>query len=274
MTMNRDFDLLICPKTKQALTVDLEEKLVVSANEKIKYPIIEGILDFCHKDSQKEYIAKSYDTVSSSYDNMLTSATFLTRMYNKIVWGLYDKDYVDGLLSLFPDAGNKVILDVPVGTGVFTMELYKKIAKSSQIIVLDYSMGMLKKAKERYEANGINNIIYIRGDIGNLPLLNDSIDILLTMNGYHAFPEKEKALSEMDRVLHPGGTLLGCFYIKDQRRITDFVVNHVYQPLGSFTPPFFSLNEIQEQWGTYFGFKQYDNVKSIVYFSGERKGTG
>jgi ubiquinone/menaquinone biosynthesis C-methylase UbiE len=262
--------MFMCPKTRQALQVDLQRGIAVTADEKIKYPLIDGIIDFCFEDKQTS-IAKSYDTVSSSYDKLLTNATFLTRMYNKIVWGLYDTDYVVDLLSLFPIADNKVILDVPVGTGVFTLDLYKKIAKSSQIIVLDYSMGMLRKAKERYEKNGIDNIIYVHGDIGGLPLLDGSVDVLLTMNGYHAFPEKEKALLEMARVVKLGSAILGCFYIKDQRGLTDFVINHVYKRLGSFTPPFYSVAEIKEQWGKYFEFNQCDNVKSIIYFSGIRE---
>lgn len=269
--MNRIFDLLMCPQTKQPLKIDVEKGTVVSTDGNIKYPMIDGIIDFCSEDNQKKYIAQSYNTVSSSYDKLLTSATVLTRLYNKIVWGLYDKDYVDSLLSLFPNANNKVILDVPVGTGVFTVDLYKKIAESSQIIVLDYSLGMLRKAKERYERNGIYNIIYIHGDVGRLPLLDNTVDVLLTMNGYHAFPEKEKALSEMVRVIHSGSSLLGCFYIKGQRKFTDFVINNIYQPLGSFTPPFYGREEIKEEWGKYFEFKQYNNVKSIVYFSGIKK---
>jgi ubiquinone/menaquinone biosynthesis C-methylase UbiE len=269
--MNQISDLLICPKTKQLLKIDLQKEIAVSNDEKVKYPLIDGIIDFCSEDNVTKHIAQSYDIVSSSYDNLLTSATLFTRLYNKAVWGLSDKDYAERLLSSFPISNNGVILDVPVGTGVFTVDLYKKIAASSQIIVLDYSMGMLRKAKERYEKSGIHNIIYIHGDIGELPLLEDSVDVLLTMNGYHAFPEKEKALHETARVMKPGSSLLGCFYIKDQRRLTDFVVNHVYQRLGSFTPPFFGLEEIEEQWGKYFEFRQYSNVKSIVYFSGIRK---
>jgi ubiquinone/menaquinone biosynthesis C-methylase UbiE len=269
--MNQISDLLMCPKTKQPLKLDLQKEIVVSADAKIKYPIIDGIIDFCSADNQKTYIAQSYDTVSPSYDKLLTGATFFARMYNKVVWGLRDKDYADDLLSLFPLANNRVILDVPVGTGVFTLELYQKIAKSNRIIVLDYSMGMLRKAKERYEKNGIDNILYIHGDIGGLPLPDGSVDVLLTMNGYHAFPEKEKALREMARVVKPGSEILGCFYIKDQRRLTDFVIGHVYQRLGSFTPPFYRFEEIQEQWGRYFEFSQCGNVKSIICFSGIRK---
>jgi ubiquinone/menaquinone biosynthesis C-methylase UbiE len=195
--MIRISDLFMCPRTGRPVRIDLQSGMAVTADEEIKYPILNGIIDFCSADSRGTAIVESYDAVSDSYDKLLTSATFLTRLYNQIVWGLDDADYVDDLLSLFPLAHNKVILDVPVGTGVFTLDLYKKIAKSSQIIVLDYSLGMLKKAKERYERNGIDNIVYVRGDIGRLPLPADSVDILLTMNGYHAFPEKEKALREM-----------------------------------------------------------------------------
>jgi ubiquinone/menaquinone biosynthesis C-methylase UbiE len=266
--MTQISDLLMCPKTRQPLQVDYQSGIAVTADAKIKYPIIDGIIDFCSEANPQTYIAESYDTVSSAYDQLLTGATFFARMYNKIVWGLNDKDYVDDLLSLFPIADNKVILDVPVGTGVFTLDLYQKVAKSSQIIVLDYSMGMLKKAKERYEKNGIANLIYVHGDIGGLPLPDNSVDVLLTMNGYHAFPKKEKALLEMARVVKFGSAILGCFYIKDQRRLTDFVINHVYKRLGSFTPPFYSCAEIKEQWSRYFEFNQCNNVKSIFYFSG------
>jgi ubiquinone/menaquinone biosynthesis C-methylase UbiE len=266
--MTQISDLLRCPKTRQLLQVDYQRGIATTADAKIQYPIIDGIIDFCSEANQQTSIAQSYDTVSTAYDQLLTGATSFARMYNQIVWGLNDEDYVNDLLTLFPDVDNKVILDVPVGTGVFTLDLYQKIAKSAQIIVLDYSLGMLRKAKARYEKNGITNIVYIHGDIGELPLLDDSVDVLLTMNGYHAFPEKEKALSEMARVAKSGSVILGCFYIKAQRRLTDFVINHVYQRLGSFTPPFYSLEEIKAQWGKYLEFSHCENVKSIIYFSG------
>jgi len=110
-----------------------------------------------------------------------------------------------------------------------------------------------------------------RGDIGALPLPDGSVDVLLTMNGYHAFPEKEKALREMARVAKRGGTVPGCSYIKDQRKLTDFVISHIYKQSGSFTPPFYDFAGMKEQWDPYFEFEEYDNVNSIVYFSGRRR---
>ncbi len=269
--MNRDSNLLACPKTGQLLLLEPQAKRAVSADGKIIYPIIDGIIDLVTAETEHQHIAASYDLVSVSYDKLLTGANLATRCYNRMVWGLRDSDYIQKLLPLFPEAANQIILDAPVGTGVFTLELYRKLAKSSQIIVLDYSMQMLRKAQERYEQNGLGNIIYVRGDIGRLPFPAAGIDILLTMNGYHAFPEKERALSEMARVLRPGGALLGCFYIRGERAVTDFFIDRVYTRLGSFTPPFYGFQEIKDRWSQYFEFTQYDNVKSILYFAGIKR---
>jgi ubiquinone/menaquinone biosynthesis C-methylase UbiE len=90
-------------------------------------------------------------------------------------------------------------------------------------------MEMLKKAKERYEKSGLFNLLYIRGDVAQLPIVSAAIDVLLTMNGYHAFPDKEKALKEITRVIKSNGCVLGCFYIKGKRRATDLVIKTIYK---------------------------------------------
>ncbi len=267
--MNNNVDFLICPKTKKRLKADPHNQTMATEDNRIMYPIVDGIIDLCHENNKQ--VSKSYDSLSPFYDKILTSANLLTRIYNKLVWGLYDSDYVPELLSFFPDISNKIILDVPVGTGVFTVDLYKKFEKTSRIIVIDYSMGMLKKAKERYTANGINNITYIRSDINNLPFSDNAVDLLLTMNGYHAFPDKDKAFSEIIRVIKPKGLLLGCFYIKGERKFTDFIINSIVRKHGSFSPPFYSFEEVKDIWGIRIDFKHYDNKKSIVYFSGIKR---
>jgi hypothetical protein len=44
--------MIMCPKTRQSLQVDLRRGIAVTADEKIKYPIIDGIIDFCSADNQ------------------------------------------------------------------------------------------------------------------------------------------------------------------------------------------------------------------------------
>jgi hypothetical protein len=48
----------MCPKTRQSLQVDLRRGIAATADEKIKYPIIDGIIDFCSADKQQTYIAQ------------------------------------------------------------------------------------------------------------------------------------------------------------------------------------------------------------------------
>jgi ubiquinone/menaquinone biosynthesis C-methylase UbiE/uncharacterized protein YbaR (Trm112 family) len=263
-------NILICPKTKQPLKVDRENNVVTSYDKSISYPIVNNVIDFIP--GVNDYITKIYDSVSPFYDKMLTGGSLPIRLLNKFVWGENGSNPPENkLLASFPDCTDKIIIDVPVGTGLFTLDHYKIIEKISTIIVVDYSMEMLMKARERYEANGIHNIQYIRGDVGNLPFLDNTADILLTMHGYQAFPEKEKALHEIVRIMKPGGTILGCFYIKNKRAISDFFVKYVYQRTGSYTPPYYNLEEIKEIWENYFEFKQYENIRSHVYFSGIKK---
>ena len=63
-------------------------------------------------------------------------------------------------------------------------------------------------------------------------------DIVLSMNGFHAFPDKEKAFRETWRVLKPVGKFIACFYIKGKSGITDSLVKNVLSKKGWFTPPF------------------------------------
>jgi ubiquinone/menaquinone biosynthesis C-methylase UbiE len=218
----RRMNMFICPKTKQPLRIDWQHHEATSAQGDVSYPIVDGILDFVGHD--RHVVRESYDHVAGVYDQFLTSPTPLTKLYNALVWGLEDREYVTPLLDGFPEpTGGECIIDIPVGTGAFTVDVYARLCRRATIIVMDYSVGMLQQAKTCYEARGIDNIIYACADVGNLPLVDGCGDVLLTMNGYHAFPEKTRALTELARILKPNGAVLGCFYVKHERWFTDSV---------------------------------------------------
>ena len=177
---------------------------------------------------------------ASFYDGMITYSTFLGKALCRIVWNMDGEKnlaYLERALSGVPEDFAGKLLEVPVGTGVLTMPVYRNLP-GADITCLDYSPDMMSAAKARAERMGIQNVRFLQGDVGALPFEDGRFNIVLSLNGFHAFPDKEAAYRETFRVLRPGGTFCGCFYIKDGCARTDWFIRHLYQPKGYFTPPY------------------------------------
>jgi ubiquinone/menaquinone biosynthesis C-methylase UbiE len=210
-------------------------------------------------------VRKQYDKLSHSYDSLLDAPSWWAKLAYKIVWGFPDAAYTERLLSWLPDDFCGALLDVPVGTGLFTCGKYLRMPEAS-ITCLDYSDGMLNAAKSRFSAAGIENTTFRQGDVGALPFESESFDTVLSMNGFHAFPDKDAAFRETARVLKPGGLFVGCFYIKGETRRTDWFIRRVYVPGGWFTPPFMTKCELGGKLKSLYAEVELWNVGSIAGF--------
>ena len=193
--------------------------------------------------SRHDEIRASYKTLGNAgtfYDGMITRSTLPGKLIDSVVWGL-DKElaakWINDALAPIPEDFKGSLLEVPVGTGVLTMPLYQSLPEA-KVTCLDYSADMMKNAEKRADALGITNISFVQGDVGALPFQDESFDIVLSLNGFHAFPDKDAAFRETCRVLKPGGIFCGCFYIAGEFKRTDFFVRKLYVPKGFFTPPF------------------------------------
>ena len=165
-------------------------------------------------------IQNAYESSKNIYDDVLTQGNIFSKLYIKLFWnGTNDNDIAQKVLSYIPNDFSGNLLDVPVGTTVFTE--HKWIA--------------LKDV----------HIKCIQGDVSNLKMNDESYDIVVSMNGFHAFPDKKKAFQETWRVLKPGGTFIGCFYIRGKSKRTDWLVNHILSKKGWFTPPFQTEEELR-----------------------------
>ena len=193
--------------------------------------------------TRKEQIRSAYRLTggnASFYDGMMTYSTLPGKAICRAVWNMdAEKNlrYIEQALSGVPMDFTGKLLEVPVGTGVLTMPIYKDLPEA-EITCLDYSADMMNAAKQKAESAGIRNITFLQGDVGALPFPDESFDIVLSLNGFHAFPDKEAAYRETYRVLKKGGTFCGCFYIAGGCRRTDWFVKKLYVPKGFFTPPF------------------------------------
>src|SRR5699024_5894273 len=143
------------------------------------------------------------------------------------------------------------------------MPLYREMPEA-EITCLDYSPEMLERAKSRGE--GLAHVRFQQGDVGALPFGNSSFDIVLSLNGFHAFPDKEAAYREVFRVLKPGGTFCGCFYVKGEHKRTDWFVRHVYEKAGFFTPPYETASSLKARLNGMYTDVDMGNLKSMAWF--------
>ena len=173
--------------------------------------------------------------------------------------------YLEKALSGIPEHFSGRLLEVPVGTGILTMPLYKTLRKAD-ITCLDYSADMMKQAREKADHLHLKNVAFQQGDAGTLPYTDGAFDIVLSLNGFHAFPDKEAAYREVFRVLRAGGIFCGCFYVKGEQKRTDWHVRHMYEKTGFFTPPYETTFSLKKQLEKLYPAATLGTVKSMAWF--------
>lgn len=209
-------------------------------------------------------IKKAYRASKGIYDDVLTQRSLFSKLYIKLFWsGVDDNKIARVILDYIPEDFSGVLLDVPVGTAVFTQEKWKRLLNAN-IICLDYSEDMILQAKKRLE--NYSHILCMQGDVGELPLENSSCDIVLSMNGFHAFPNKNQAFQEIWRVVKPGGKFIACFYIKGKSKITDWLVKNILSKEGWFTPLFQTEKQLKDLLENLYSKINLHTEGSMVYF--------
>lgn len=105
----------------------------------------------------------------------------------------------------------RVIVDMSCATGLFTRRFVKS-GKYKRVLGCDYSASMLEQARQYIErdqdiigTNRKTQLDLIRLDVGQIPMRNESIDALHAGAAMHCWPELPTAVSEIYRVLKPGG---------------------------------------------------------------------
>lgn len=222
--------------------------------------------------TRKEQIQGAYRFLggreSNFYDGMMTCSTLAGTAVSKLVWSIGKEKnlaYLTRALSGVPEDFTGRLLEVPVGTGVLTMPVYAALP-NAEIECLDYSSDMMAAAQRRVAGAGLQNVYFTQGDVGALPFADESFDIVLSLNGFHAFPDKEAAYRETFRVLKPGGTFCGCFYVKGENRRTDWFIDKLYRPKGFFTPPFETVDSLRERLSGMYARSEVSAMEGIACF--------
>ena len=216
-------------------------------------------------------IKKSYKFSKSFYDDAITQGKWWSKLYFKLLWGgVDDNEIARQVLGWIPDDFSGKLLDIPVGTAVFTAKKYTGM-KQADIVCMDYSQDMLEQAEYRFREAGINNIKTMQGDVGMLPFDDETFDKVLCMNGLHVFPDKDKAYSEILRTLKSGGELLACFYIAGEQKVADWLARTVMTRMGWFTPPFDNAHDVKRRLEPYCEILDFHVEGAMLYFRARKK---
>lgn len=146
--------------------------------------------------SKKQQVGQMFDNISHKYD-------FLNHFLSAGIDILWRKKAI----KMLKNRANNQILDIATGTGDFALEA---LALNPDFITgVDISEGMLEVGREKIKKKGLTAKIELKtGDSENLPFEDNKFDTIIVSFGVRNFENLEKGLSEMYRVLKPGGMVL------------------------------------------------------------------
>ena len=101
----------------------------------------------------------------------------------------------------------ETVLDLGSGGGIDVLLSAKRVGSTGKAYGLDMTDEMLALARENQRKAGIENVEFLKGEIENIPLPNNSVDVIISNCVINLSADKGKVLHEAFRVLKPGGRL-------------------------------------------------------------------
>jgi ubiquinone/menaquinone biosynthesis C-methylase UbiE len=190
-------NFLVRPGTNEPLKyVESKGKEWYQDSGGLKYPVEKGIIRFLlgvELTGNNKNIQKLYDVISRLY-GILTQ--FIIKNGN-------EETRLMQYLSVLDIKDNDNVIEVSIGNG----RNIKYLNPNAAYFGVDISFGMLQKCVKSMTKQR-RTISLIQAEAENLPLKNDSFDVVFSAGGFNYFNDRNKAIMEMLRIAKPGTKLM------------------------------------------------------------------
>lgn len=146
--------------------------------------------------AMRRVVKKRQDRMRTFFDSMAG------RLGKDYVPGKSWKSLAEALLCLMPPM---TIADLGAGDGSFSLLLAQR---ATRVIAVDSSDRMLEVGREQAARNGIENVQFRQGDVEELPIEDDAVEIVFFSQSLHHALHPERAVREAWRILRPGGRIV------------------------------------------------------------------
>lgn len=147
--------------------------------------------------SKKQQVAEMFDRIAGRYDFM-----------NRFLSARVDLYWRKKALASLQKSPPKKILDVATGTADMSLLAYRML-RPDHITGIDISEGMLRVGRQKVQQQQLENkISLLSGDAETIKAIDQSFDAVMVAFGVRNFENLQAGLSEMRRVLRPGGSLV------------------------------------------------------------------
>jgi demethylmenaquinone methyltransferase / 2-methoxy-6-polyprenyl-1,4-benzoquinol methylase len=220
----------------------------------------DSVTPYQNQDSKNKQVASMFDRIAGRYDflNTLLSA------------GIH-KGWRKKCVNLLRKKQVKTILDVATGTGDFAIACMS--LKPEHITGIDISEGMMEVGREKINKLKLNSIIKLEyGNAEELAYSENSFDAIVVGFGVRNFQNLEKGLSNLYRVLKPGGTLVVLEFSYPQNRVIRGLYNFYFSYITPFVGRLFSKDQRAYSYLTESvkAFPQNENFVNILAKQGFR----
>ncbi len=236
MSNTTGIDEFICTQCHQAYCwLNSEGNAYLCTACKATFPRPEGVVDFIpdwNPDRSLAQIAMEWPPLVAIYESRLWRRNPVFEWLTQISFA----DEAKAVLDAAALKGNEKVLDLACGTGNYS-RLFAEHTPLGRVYGIDVSYPMLSYAWRKNQRDGMKNLQYLRANALDLPFADESIDIVNCCGALHLFSSLDAALTEIQRVLKPGGRFTTAVFRQDAGELSRWLemLSHRFLGVSAFT---------------------------------------